>query len=360
MIQPMPWTPEDPVPKGARLGGAELSPLDPRARRAYREGVRRALRIGGRVLVGLAGLLAVATAAFTLAYWEPDRSVAQLSARWAPPPSTFIDVAGLRVHVRDQGPAGGPVDPEPVVLLHGTSASLHTWDGWVNALAQKRRVIRMDLPGFGLTGPAPSHDYSIDGYARFVVSVLDALSVRRCVLAGNSLGGGIAIGVARRAPDRVSKLILEDSGGYAPRSTSVPIGFRIALVPGLNKLMLVTLPRSVVASSLHDVYGDPSRVTPELIDRYFELTLREGNRAAVTERLQTGDFGSLESEIPKLTQATLILWGGRDRLIAPENAERFHRDIHGSELVMFDDLGHVPHEESPERSVAPVSTFVAR
>ncbi|MBK6696764.1 MAG: alpha/beta hydrolase [Myxococcales bacterium] len=318
------------------------------------------LRIGGRLTLALAVALTLLVTAFTLAYWEPDRSVVQLTARWAAPPSTFIDVAGLPVHLRDQGPTGGAIDAEPIVLLHGTSASLHTWDGWAPSLARTRRVIRMDLPGFGLTGPTPTHDYSLDGYTRFVIAVLDALSVRRCVLAGNSLGGAVAISVARQAPARVSKLVLVDSGGYAPRATSMPIGFRIAQTPGLNKLMLFTLPRSVVASSLRDVYGDPSRVTPELIDRYFELTLRAGNRAAVTERLRTRDFGALEAEIPKLTQPTLILWGGRDRLILPENAARFQREIRGSELVVFDDLGHVPHEESPERSVAPVAAFVSR
>lgn len=321
--------------------------------------MRRLLHIGKRALLGLAAATVLLTALFVAAYWAPDRSVAELAPRWAPPPSTFVDVMGLHVHVRDEGPPGGAGNLEPIVLLHGTSASLHTWDGWTAKLARTRRVIRMDLPGFGLTGPMPTHDYSVESYARFVIGVLDALSVRRCVLGGNSLGGGITIAVARQAPDRVSKLVLVDSGGYPPRSTSVPIGFRVAQIPGLNKLMLLTLPRALVASSLRDVYGDPSRVTPELVDRYFELTLREGNRAAVTERLRTPHFGALEGEIPKITQPTLILWGGRDHLIAPENAARFKREVRESELVVFDDLGHVPHEESPERTVAPVEAFLS-
>jgi pimeloyl-ACP methyl ester carboxylesterase len=103
-----------------------------------------------RGLLALAFLLAAATVLMVAFTWAPDRPVAELTGRWAPPPSTFIDVKGLKVHVRDEGPRS---DPAPIVLIHGTSASLHTWEGWVAALKGQRRVITMDLPGFGLIGP---------------------------------------------------------------------------------------------------------------------------------------------------------------------------------------------------------------
>ena len=132
------------------------------------------------------GVLLVAAVAVS---WAPDRSVAQLSARWAPPPSQFIALQGMQVHVRDQGPRD---DAEPIVLIHGTSASLHTWEGWVASLKGTRRVISMDLPAFGLTGPAPDGDYSIERYVAFVLALMDRLGVRQAVLVGNSLGGEIA------------------------------------------------------------------------------------------------------------------------------------------------------------------------
>ena len=88
-----------------------------------------------------------------------------LKARWAAPPSRFVTLQGMQVHVRDEGPRD---DPTPIVLIHGTSASLHTWDGWVAALSPHRRVVRMDLPGFGLTGPAPDGDYSMARYTGFM------------------------------------------------------------------------------------------------------------------------------------------------------------------------------------------------
>jgi pimeloyl-ACP methyl ester carboxylesterase len=310
-----------------------------------------------RIMVWLVALLALILAITVTLTWAPDRPVSELQARWAAPPSAFLDVAGMQVHLRDEGPRD---DPSPIVLIHGTSASLHTWDGWADALKSKRRVIRFDLPGFGLTGPSPDGAYTTESYVRFVTAVLDKLGVQRCVLAGNSLGGNVAWETALAQPQRVEKLILVDAAGYPLRPTSVPIGFRVARIPVLNQLLRFILARSVVESSVRNVYGDPAKVTPELVDRYYELTLREGNRAALVQRLKE----SLATEgsaarIKALKIPTLILWGGRDRLIPPDNAARFHRDIAGSELEIFDELGHVPHEEDAGRTVAALRRFLA-
>ncbi len=310
-----------------------------------------------RIMVWLVALLALILAITVTLTWAPDRPVSELQARWAAPPSAFLDVAGMQVHLRDEGPRD---DPSPIVLIHGTSASLHTWDGWADALKSKRRVIRFDLPGFGLTGPSPDGTYNMESYVRFVTAVLDKLGVQRCVLAGNSLGGNVAWETALALPQRVEKLILVDAAGYPLRPTSVPIGFRVARIPVLNQLLRFTLARSVVESSVRNVYGDPSKVTPELVDRYYELTLREGNRTALVKRLKESLTTEESAErIKTLKVPTLILWGGRDRLIPPDNAARFHRDIAGSELEIFDALGHVPHEEDAARTVAAAMRFLA-
>lgn len=309
-----------------------------------------------RLLIGLVSALVLLVTVFVLATWAPDRPVAELQGRWAPSPSRFLDVAGMKVHVRDEGPRD---DPHPIVLIHGTAASLHTWEGWAGALKAQRRVIRFDLPGFGLTGPSPEGDYSIASYVRFTAALLDQLGVQRCVLVGNSLGGQVAWETALVQPKRVEKLILVDAAGYPMRSTSVPIGFRMARIPVLNRLMQYTLARSLIESSVRNVYGDPTRVTPELVDRYFELTLREGNRAALVQRFgQGGPTDASAKRIAELKLPVLVLWGGRDRLIPPDNAERFHRDIAGSELITFDDLGHVPQEEDPARTVNAARKFL--
>ncbi len=314
------------------------------------------MRRAARVATAAAAALGLIVAGFIALNWAPDRPVSELEARWAPPPSTFIEIEGMRVHVRDEGQRD---DPVPIVLLHGTSASLHTWDGWVRALEDRRRVIRVDMPGFGLTGPAPGGEYAMASYVRFITAVLDHLGVKHCVLAGNSFGGWVAWETALADPGRVEALVLVDSAGYAIRSESVPLAFRVAKIPVLNRLMEVTLPRRLVESSVRNVYGDAGKVTPALVDRYYEISLREGNRKALVQRFVQAPLGIDEGRIRELRVPTLILWGGRDRLIPAEYGGVFLRDIAGSRLVIFDDLGHVPQEEDPARTVAAVESFLA-
>lgn len=311
--------------------------------------MKLALRI---IVVALVAILVFAIAGIA-ATWAPDRSVDSLKARWAQPPSQFIEVAGMQVHLRDEGPRD---DPVPIVLLHGTSASLHTWDGWAQSLSKTRRVIRFDMPAFGLTGPNAQNDYSINSYVTFVTAVMDKLGVQRFVLGGNSLGGQIAWETAHALPTRVERLILVDSAGYAFVPISMPLGFQMARIPVLRSLVEYVLPRGIIQNSIENVYGDPSRVTPALIDRYYDLSLRAGNRKALSYRLEQG-YASDEAKIKSLKLPTLILWGAKDRLIPPESGQNFARDIAGSKLVMFEALGHVPHEENAQATLAEVVKF---
>lgn len=308
------------------------------------------------VLLSLGLLLVLAGIA---ASWAPDRTPAELGAKWATPPSQFIELQGMRVHVRDEGPRD---DPLPIVLLHGTSASLHTWGGWARALRAERRVIRVDLPGFALTGPHPKDDYSMAAYVGFVRALADRLEVKRFVLAGNSLGGQIAWSTAAAMPDRVARLILVDASGYPTEllqsRQDIPLGFRLASTPWLQPLVRNTLPRRVVEASVRNVYGDPAKVTPELVDVYYDMTLREGNRRALSRRMEQG-YTADTGQLAKLRMPTLILWGGKDRLTPLDFARWFARDITGSRLVVFENLGHVPHEEDPQRTVQEVRKFLA-
>ena len=305
------------------------------------------------VIIGLTPVVLVFVV--LAAVWAPDRPVAELARRWAQAPSRFVPLEGMQVHVRDEGPRS---DSIPLVLLHGTSASLQTWDGWARGLRDGHRVIRMDLPGFGLTGPSANNDYSIEAYVRFTLHLLDTLGVRRFSIAGNSLGGEIAWHVAAAAPERVSQLVLVDAAGYPSSSTSVPIGFRMARTPWLSWMMTRILPRAVVRSSVRNVYGDPARVTDSLVDRYYDLTLRTGNRASLQLRFAQSRPGADTLRLRDLRLPTLVLWGDRDRLIPPENAARFGRDISGSRVIVYRGLGHVPQEEDPARTAADVRAFL--
>jgi pimeloyl-ACP methyl ester carboxylesterase len=312
-----------------------------------------------QALVRAIGILLMLTALAVALTQAPDRSVESLVERWAPPPSDFMEIRGQLVHYRDEGPRD---DPAPLVLLHGTASSLHTWQGWAGALRARKRVITFDLPGFGLTGPFagdyPRDDYRADTLARFTLDVLGALHVGRFAIGGNSLGGEVAWRVAALAPGRVTQLILVDASGYDVAPIRIPIGFQVARIPVFNRVAESLTPRSFVEQSVREAYGDPSRVTDVLVDRYFEMLLREGNRRALNLRVRQIPTDLAPQRIRTLRVPTLILWGAKDRLIPPVNAATFQRDIAGSQLVVFPDLGHVPQEEDAHESVAPVLKFL--
>jgi pimeloyl-ACP methyl ester carboxylesterase len=306
------------------------------------------------LLLILAGLLFFFVAGIA-AVWAPDKPLPELQARWAQPPSQLVAIGGLQVHLRDEGPRD---DPVPIVLLHGTADSLHTWDGWAERLRGQRRVIRFDLPGFGLTGPDTAGDYSMEAYVRFVAAVLAHLRLERVVLGGNSLGGEIAWQTALAFPQKVQQLILVDAAGYPPAPREVPLAFSLARMPAARPVLERLLPRGLVLASLRSVYGDPSRVTPELVDRYYDMALREGNRRALVQRFQAMVGVDASARIASLRVPTLVLWGAKDRLIPVVAAGRFVQDIAGATQVVFDGLGHLPQQEDPQRTVSEVRRFL--
>jgi pimeloyl-ACP methyl ester carboxylesterase len=285
---------------------------------------------------------------FTLAR---DIPVAQLLPEYGGGTSQFVDVEGLRVHVRDEG--HGP----PLVLLHGTGASLHTFEDWATALSPRFRVLRMDLPGFGLTGPSKDGDYSIPAFVAFLEAFRKAEGLERFALGGNSLGGQIAWSYAVAYPRRVSELILIDSAGF-PIEKPVLV-FRLARTPGLSSLLSLLDPGLLVRKTLHEAYGDESKVTEGLIQRYRRLALREGNRAAFVARAKV-PAADRSADIQKVQARTLILWGELDRLIPLAHAQRFEKAIAGAQLILYPGVGHVPMEEAPEASARDVDAFLTR
>ncbi len=301
-------------------------------------------------------LFGLALAAIVWSTWEPDRQLGSLMARWAPEPSSFLELDGMQVHIRDTGPRN---DPVPLVLLHGMASSLHTYEGWQTALQGERRVISVDLPGFGLTGPSPQGDYRIDAYTRFVLRLLDTLGVKQVVLAGNALGGEVAWQTAVLAPDRVRKLVLIDSDGYQPSVLSMPIAFQIASMRGLRWVSERILPKAMVAASVRNVFGAPDKATQDKIDRYFELNLRVGNRRALFQRMDQAQFGNNATLIRRVTQPTLVIWGERDEMISPEHGTLFCQDIQRCRLVTYPTLGHLPQEEDPEGTLPDLVSFLA-
>lgn len=300
------------------------------------------------VLVLIAGLL----------FGKKDLPAEQLVQKYGQPPSQFMDLMGMRVHYRDEGNRN---DSVPLVLIHGTSSSLFTWDSTAVLMGPLRRIIRFDLPGFALTGPHPQRDYRMDMYTRFVDSVLIRLGVRHSVIAGNSLGGAIAWRYAVRYPAKVNKLVLVDAGGYIPKDKiELPLGFHLAKMPVVNNLVKWITPKQLVRKSVEDVYGDKRRVSDALVDLYSDMTLRAGNRQALIDRMQLGLGEDASAQIRTIQIPTLIVWGDQDHLIPVSNAVLFHQDIKGSELIVLKGVGHVPMEEAPLAFVRALVPFLQK
>lgn len=304
---------------------------------------------------GLAVLGAVLVLGFLLLR-VPDTDRAEMRAKYGAPPSQFAELpGGPTVHYRDEGPRNAPA----ILLLHGSNADLHTWQPWVDRLKARYRIIRVDQRGHGLTGAAPNGDYRPDAYADDVAALAAHLKLDRFILAGNSMGGGIAARYAMQHPERLAGLVLIDAGG-APvkREGSGNLGFTIARIPVLNRLAFQVMPRSVIEKSFRQSVSNQAVATPETIDRYFELARYPGNRDATLARFSQPMSAFSPEAIRALTVPTLVMWGAEDKLIPLAAGRWFKRMLPNARLVAYPGIGHLPMEETPDRSAADLSTFV--
>ena len=295
--------------------------------------------------------IAVVLGALFLWAYRPDLPLNDLKARYSDATSQFVTLHGMPVHYRDEG--SGPA----LVLLHGMGASLHTWDAWIDTLKYDYRVIRMDLPGFGLTGPAADGDYSIERYVRFLDEFRRRLNIDRFHLAGNALGGKIAWHYALAHADNVDRLVLIDAAGYPAAGTTPAAVPGVARLPFVSWLFTLTSSRQATAESLRMAYAQPARISDETVDRYYELSLRPGNRRAFVERALDAAEDPVRDH-REISQPTLVLWGAEDRRLPVANAHGFMQDIKNARLRIFPGVGHLPMEELPGPSARAVLTFL--
>lgn len=295
--------------------------------------------------------ISVIIAGYTALYWQNDIPLETLKQKYCNEQSKFIEINGQQIHYRDEGSG------YPLVLVHGTSASLHTWDAWTNELKNDFRVIRMDIPAFGITGETKERNYTIENYVKFIDDFTSALGVDTFYLAGNSLGGEITWNYAYEHPEKVKKMILIDAAGYK-RANGKPLAFVIAQTPILNKVMTKITPKRIIKKSMIDIYYNDSKVTDSLVTHYYELLLRPGNRQAFADRVKVINYEA-DNKANKIKTPTLIQWGKYDTWIVPENAEKFKKDIVGSE-VRYYDAGHVPMEELPVETAKDARLFLLK
>jgi len=312
---------------------------------------------------GLLALIALLVIAF-LIFRTPDTDAAEMRAKYGGAPSQFVDIGdGVTVHLRDEGRKDAPA----IMLLHGSNADLHTWEPWVAALTSQYRVIRFDQVGHGLTGPDPAHDYSRANYVADIREVADALGLERFIIGGNSMGGKHALAFAIAHPDRVSGLVLVDaSGGPMPQDKAAKknsgggnIGFRIARMPGVNRLVEQITPRSLITQSLEQSVSVKSIITEQMIDRYWELLRYPGNRRATLKRFSQPHESLTEAEIAGVTAPTLILWGEQDRLIPVAAGQWLAKVMPTAQITIYPNIGHLPQEEAPAATLGDLLPWLA-
>ncbi len=283
--------------------------------------------------------------------WTPDRDRTELERKYLSAPGDMMDVAGTRLHMRDSGAKTAPA----VIFLHGFAASLHTWEPWLAELEKGLRVIRIDLPGSGLSPPDPTGDYTDKRSLQIINALMDKLGLARASLVGNSIGGRIAWTFAGTYPERVDKLVLVSPDGFA--SPGFDYGQKPE-VPAMAKLMRLTLPKPLLTMSLKPTYANPATMTDALATRYHDLMLAPGSRDALLARMAQTVLTDPQPILKKITAPTLLVWGEQDAMIPFANSNDYLKAIAGSKRVSFKGVGHLPHEEAPAQSVGAVQAFL--
>ncbi|MCB0565547.1 MAG: alpha/beta hydrolase [Phaeodactylibacter sp.] len=283
-------------------------------------------------------------------HYHADLPLKELKARYTYSDSHFVEVQDMHVHYRRSG-AG-----VPLLLIHGTGSSLHTWEGWTEELKEDFEIVSLDLPAFGLTGPHPKSNYSIPAYVDFLNEFVEAIGLDTFYLAGNSLGGFIAWEYALAHPDKARKLILVCSAGW-PRQQALPLALRLGRTPVVKDIMKHVTPRPMFEKTLREVYFDDSKITDELVDRYFELFLHQGNRQAYIDRIAQPQEAD-PKRLAQLDIPVLIQWGVHDPWIPVSDAYLFLDVLPNARLIPYDNAAHVPMEEIPEQTAADARGFL--
>jgi len=304
-----------------------------------------------KVLYTVIGTLAALLLLLLVLMWTPDRDRATLEAQYLESPADLVTVIDTTLHVRDTGPRSA----HAVLMLHGLGASLHTWEPWAEAMQSQYRVLRLDMPGAGLSPPDARNDYSDERMISLITALMDERGLRTIDLIGHSMGGRIAWRFAAAQPQRLRKLVLVAPDGFASPGFEYK---QAPEVPVAMEAMRYLLPEFLFRANVEASYADPDRLTEANMQRYYDLVLAPGNRAALLERTRQTRLQPPPPILQTITTPTLLVWGTQDMMIPFANAEDYLKHLPNAELASFDNLGHVPHEEMPQQVLPAVEKFL--
>jgi len=251
----------------------------------------------------------------------------QMEKTYATEESRFASIDDVRLHYKDQG--HGPA----VLLIHGSMGDTIDWDGWVAVLSPSYRVIRIDLPGFGLSGEIANGNYSIDRNLSLVDGLMDTLGAEKFAVVGVSYGGPVAFRYAATRTDRITALIIMNAAGI--ETGKQPIDKKTGkgqFYANISSDAPIT--QSFMAAALARSFADPTRIPPGMMQRKLDMM-------NVIDRGVEGDTmvkqyvrGDPERVLSHVRAPTLVLWGGAERSLSPSTADRFENAlIHAKKVV---------------------------
>jgi pimeloyl-ACP methyl ester carboxylesterase len=304
-----------------------------------------------KILRNLLLLMSVSACLAIIIFWRSDLSEDYVFKKYSNASSQLIEVEGSRIHMRDTGNPQGPA----ILFIHGFGASLHTWEDWSKELEKDFRVIRFDLPGFGLSGSDQKLNYSDERSSQIILGLLDTLKVQKINVVGNSIGGRIAWYFTAMHPERVEKLVLISPDGFKSPGMNYN---KAPEIPSYLSMINYIFPKFVFRENLEFAYFNQSVLTYQLFDRYYELALYPGNRQAMIDRMRQTVLKDPAPFLKKIHCPVLLLWGGRDGMIPVQNAQDYLTLIPQAELQVLPNIGHLPQEEDPQKSLPYLLQFL--
>ena len=264
-----------------------------------------------------------------------------------------VTASGVRLRVAEAG-AG-----RPVILIHGLFVDHTSWDLVLPQLAEQFRVVAPDLPGFGASEkpPASRFPYGIDAFGEAIADLYAGLELGPAAVVGHALGGAIALTLAAKHPELVSKLVLIDSLCY--EGSSGRYG-DLALLPFVGSLVLKQLwGRGLFRRHFQEtVFGPSANLPAARVDRYYEAFSSPAARGSALATLRaTIDTRGVVAQTTRIQAPTLVLWGRHDRVWPASFGQRLSREIRGSGFELLDS-GHSPHEERPAEIVRILLRFL--
>ena len=283
--------------------------------------------------------------------WTPDLERAELEKRYVASSPQMLDVDGLKVHYKETGPQAAPA----LLLMHGFGSSLQAWDDWSLKLEQKYRVIRLDLPGFGLTGASPANDYSEEKDLAILTHFADKLGLEKFSIIGHSMGGKMAWTLAASQPERVQALVLMAPDGF-PEAKD--FGTKPYEVPAVTGLIKYFLPKYLVRKSIEPAFAEADALSDARVNRYYDMLRAPGVRAAILERSNQTIYTDPVPRLKAIKAPTLLIWGEQDQMIPSTNAKSYASVLSNSTTVLVPKLGHLLQEEQPEKGLTAVMQFL--